>query len=124
MNSNKIGDSNYTVMNKDQILFEARFEDFHEKHPEPYEIFCNEGSFNLCRSTNFPSRFLLVFKSHGTYDESGIVQEMLETQQSLEYIFGKQNVYLQTGHHGWMRIYCFFDLETLLSKSVNRFPKE
>lgn len=100
--------------------FETRFEDFHEKHPEPFEIFPIEMSINLIRSTNCSTRFLLILKSLDTIDNLETLEDMLLVKQSLETQFGSSNVYWTEGHFGWIRIYVFFDFEALSSKAARR----
>ena len=103
-----------------KIEFETRFEDFHEKHPEPMEIYGIEMSCNLYRSTNCKSKFLLVLKSTDTIDDCQTLEDMLLVKQSLETKFGPSNVYWREGHFGWIRIYVFFDFEALLSRTLTR----
>lgn len=100
--------------------FETRFENFHEKHPEPYEIFPIEMSCNLVRSTNCSTRFLLILKSIDTNDNHETVTDMLLVKKSLESKFGAKNVYFLEGDLGWMRLYVFFDFEELLSRASMR----
>lgn len=116
MNENSSNKTNKPTMTD----FKTRFEDFHEKHPEPYEIYGIEMSCNLYRSTNCKTKFLLVLKSIGTIDEIQILEDMLLVKQSLESKFGPSNVYWREGHFGWIRIYVFFDFEELLSRTLTR----
>lgn len=100
--------------------FETRYENFHEKHPEPWEIFPIEMSCNLIRSTNCSTRFLLILKSVDTTDNPEVIEDMLLVKQSLEQRFGASNVYFLEGHFGWIRIYVFFDFEAILSRAATR----
>lgn len=100
--------------------FETRFENFHEKHPEPWNIFPIEFSANFIRSENCDTRFLLILKSIDTIDSPETVTDMLLAKRSLESRFGESNVYLVEGGHGWIRLYVFFDFEELASRAVTR----
>jgi hypothetical protein len=106
--------------NSQKTDFETRWENFHEKHPEPWEIFPIEMSCNLVRSTNCSTRFLLILKSCYTIDDPETITDMLLVKKSLESKFGASNIYLIEGHHGWLRLYVFFDFEELCSRALNR----
>lgn len=112
--------SDHKAHKPNKIEFESRFETFHEKHPEPWEIFPIEMSANLIRSTNCSTRFLLILKSIDTIDCPEILEDMQLVKQSLESRFGSANVYWSEGHFGWIRIYVFFDFEELSSRTANR----
>ncbi len=100
--------------------FESRFENFHEKHPEPWNIFPIEYKCNFIRSVNCDTRFLIVLKSIHTIDNLETVADMLLVKKSLESRFGASNVYLVEGDSGWIRLYVFFDFEELASRADTR----
>tara|TARA_B100000459_G_scaffold46000_1_gene23616 strand:+ start:298 stop:648 length:351 start_codon:yes stop_codon:yes gene_type:complete len=112
--------NDHKPVNNQKTDFETRFENFHEKHPEPWEIFPIEMSLNLIRSTNCSTRFLLILKSIDTIDNPETVTDMLLVKKSLESKFGASNIYLIEGDLGWLRLYVFFDFEELLSRAVKR----
>lgn len=100
--------------------FQTRFENFHDRHPEPWNIYPMNFSCNFIRSTNCKSRFLIILKSIDTVDNYQVVEDMLLLKQSLELKFGESNVYLVEGDTGWIRLYVFFDFEELLSRTATR----
>lgn len=104
------------VKAREKIEFTNRFELFHEKHPEPMEIFGIQGKYNLYRSTNCDTRFLLVLKSFDTIDSHEAITDMLLLKKSLESRFGASNVYWEESYDSWIRLYVFFDFEELCSR--------
>ncbi len=110
----------HKAINQRKTDFKTRFENFHEKHPEPWEIFGTEMSCNLYRSSNCVTKFLIVLKSLDTIDNLETLSDMLGVKKSLESKFGASNVYWKEGHFGWIRIYVFFDFEELLSRVLTR----
>lgn len=117
---NMTGNTDHKAHKPHKTDFETRFENFHDKHPEPEEIFPIEGSYRFMRSTNCKSRFLMILKANDTVDNYQVVEDMLLLKQSLELKFGESNVYLVEGQLGWISIYLFFDLEELLSRTCTR----
>ncbi len=101
--------------------FRSRFEDFHDKHPEPADIYLlSEMSCSIARSENCSTRFLVNLKSLDTMDCQVTLDDMLLVKESLESRFGSENVYYSEGHFGYLRIYVFFDLDEIFSRAVTR----
>ena len=115
-----VNKTNEPIKENVKTEFENRREEFHEKHPEPWEIYNIKGVFNLFRSTNCDTRFLLVLISRDTIDSHETVTDMLLARKSLESRFGASNVYWREGVDALIRIYVFFDFEELCSRLDNR----
>ncbi len=114
------GNTDHKAHKPHKTDFGTRFENFHEKHPEPWNIFSIEFNGNFVRSENCNTKFLIVLKSVDTIDNLETLQDMQLVKKSLESKFGSSNVYWHEGHFGWIRIYVFFDFEALCSSLDTR----
>ena len=117
---NMTGNNDHKANKQHKTDFKTRFENFHEKHPEPWNIYGTEMWCNFYRSQNCSTKFLIVLKSTDTIDNLETIADMLLVKKSLETKFGSSNVYWEEGHFGWISIYLFFDFEALLSRTLTR----
>lgn len=103
-----------------KIDFETRIEKFHDQSINwGSGIYSHEEmSFNMVKDPVYTTRYLIILKSlEPIADNPEKIDDILSMLKSLKYTYGKQNVYLHEGHFGYYRIYCFVDLESLLSRT-------